>query len=262
MSGSGTGTLFIVATPIGNLEDITFRAIRTLKEVDLIACEDTRHTRKLLTHLQIEKPLTSYFEHNKLVKGEWLVKEILSGKNVALVSDAGTPVISDPGYNLVKSAIEQGIPVVPIPGPSATIAALSAAGLPTDRFLFIGFLPQKEGKKRRLIESLRSEAGTLVFYESPFRVKKTLKLLAGILGDRQAVLAHELTKIHEGFLRGTLAGLAAGPIVEKGEWVVLISGSFQNLGNSPDRTDQDEQAEEEGEEFGRRNLQPGPPRGG
>jgi len=221
-----TGTLYIVATPIGNLEDITLRALRILKEVDLIACEDTRHTQKLLSHFEIKKRLTSYFEHNEFVKGELIMRELSSGKNVALVSDGGTPGISDPGYRLVKAAVEKGISVVSIPGPSAAIAALSASGLPTDRFLFIGFLPQKEGKKRRLIESLKEEEGTLVFYESPFRVKKTLSLLKECLGDRRAVLAHELTKVHEGFMRGRLNELLerSTEIVEKGEWIILVEG--------------------------------------
>ncbi|MBI3540794.1 MAG: 16S rRNA (cytidine(1402)-2'-O)-methyltransferase [Deltaproteobacteria bacterium] len=220
------GNLYIVATPIGNLEDITLRALRILKEVDLIACEDTRHTAKLLNHFQISKPLTSYFEHNKLTKGDVLLRQLLEDKTIALVSDAGTPGISDPGYNLVVSAIEKGIVVIPIPGPSALAAAVCAAGLPTDQIRFVGFLPMKPGKKKKLIESLQAEEGTLVFYESPFRVKKTIKLLLEFLGDRRAVLAHELTKIHEQFLRGTLSDLAQkeSEIIEKGEWVVLVEG--------------------------------------
>jgi 16S rRNA (cytidine1402-2'-O)-methyltransferase len=220
------GTLYIVATPIGNLEDITLRALRILKEVDLIACEDTRRTQKLLNHFEIKKPLTSYFEHNKFVKGDLILRELLSGKNVALVSDAGTPGVSDPGYNLVKGAIEKGIPVIPVPGPSGVVAALSASGLPTDRFLFIGFLPQKEGKKKRLLEDLAAEPGTLVFYESPFRVKKTLSLLKECLGDREAALAHELTKVHEGFMRGSLSEILekSPEIIEKGEWIILVKG--------------------------------------
>lgn len=218
------GTLYIVATPIGNLEDITFRAVRVLKEVDLIACEDTRHTKKLLNHFGIQTPVTSYFEHNKLVKGDWIVEELLKGKNIALVSDAGTPGISDPGFNLIRSAIAQGISVVPIPGPSAVVAALSAAGLPTDRFVFVGFLPQKEGKKRRVIEGLREEEGTLIFYESPFRLKKTLGLLQEVLGNRPAALAHELTKVHEGFFRSPLGDMLKSDLIEKGEWVILVEG--------------------------------------
>lgn len=220
------GTLYIVATPIGNLEDITLRAIRILKEVDLIACEDTRHTKKLLGHCGVETPTTSYFEHNKLTKGDWILGQLQEGQNIALVSDAGTPGISDPGFNLVRSAVERGITVVPIPGPSAVAVALSASGLPTDRFLFIGFLPQKQGKKRRLVESVREEAGTLIFYESPFRIRKSIALLLEVLGDRPAALAHELTKVHEGFIRGGLEELLASSdrLIEKGEWVILVQG--------------------------------------
>ncbi len=219
------GTLYIVATPIGNLEDITFRAVRILKEADLIACEDTRHTKKLLAHYGIVTPTTSYFEHNKLTKGDWLLGQLQEGKSIALVSDAGTPGISDPGFNLVRSAVERRIPVVPIPGPSAAIAALSAAGLATDRFHFIGFLPPKEGKKRRVLESLRGEEATLVLYESPFRVRKTLELALEVLGDRRAVLAHELTKIHEEFKRGSIRQLLEeDDFVPKGEWIILLEG--------------------------------------
>lgn len=221
------GTLFVVATPIGNLEDITLRAIRILKEVDLIACEDTRHTRKLLAHYEISKPLTSYFEHNQRVKTNTLIRDLQEGKNIALVSDAGTPGISDPGYVVIHEAIKQGIPVVPIPGPSASISALSVAGLPTDQFHFVGFLPQKEGKKRNLLESLREVPGTLVIYESPFRVHKTVALLREVLGNRPACAVHELTKIHEGFFHGTLSEIEAqiASIPAKGEWVILINES-------------------------------------
>jgi 16S rRNA (cytidine1402-2'-O)-methyltransferase len=220
-----SGTLYIVATPIGNLEDITFRAIRILKEVDLIACEDTRHTRKLLARYEISKPLISYFEHNKIQQGVKLSQELAMGNNIALVSDAGTPGISDPGFNLVRSAVQQGIPVVPIPGPSASIAALCASGLPTDQFHFVGFLPQKEGKKRRLLEALKEDSGTLVFYESPFRVKKTLKLCLEVFGDRSAAAAHELTKIHEGIFRGKISDVLTQieKVPDKGEWVILVS---------------------------------------
>lgn len=220
------GILYIVATPIGNLEDMTLRAIRILKEADLVACEDTRHTKKLLAHYGITTPTTSYFEHNKLTKGDWIIGQLQEGKNIALVSDAGTPGISDPGFNLVRSAVESGISVVPIPGPSAVAAALSASGLPTDRFLFAGFLSQKEGKKRRMLESLQEEPGTLIFYESPFRIKKTIALLREVLGDRPAALAHELTKIHEGFIRGSLDELhvSSDKLIEKGEWIVLVQG--------------------------------------
>lgn len=225
-----SGTLFIVATPIGNLEDITLRAVRILKEADLIACEDTRHTKKLLNHYGITAPTTSYFEHNKFAKGDFLIRQLQEGKNVALVSDAGTPGISDPGYNLVAGAVERGIAVVPIPGPSAAVSALCASGLPTDRFLFIGFLPQKDGKKRRVLEAVAREPSTLIFYESPFRVKKTLKVLREVLGDRRCVLAHELTKVHEGFFRGTIDGLLAreADLVDKGEWILLVEGARES----------------------------------
>lgn len=224
-----SGTLYIVATPIGNLEDITFRAIRILKECDLIACEDTRHTRKLLNHFGIETPTTSYFEHNKFSKGDHLIRQLQEGKSVALVSDAGTPGVSDPGYNLVVAAVEKGIPVVPVPGPSAAISALCASGLPTDRFLFIGFLPQKDGKKRKVLESLIDQPSTLIFYESPFRVKKTLILIKEVLGeDRRMALAHELTKVHEGFFRGTVGELIGAELIDKGEWILLVEGARES----------------------------------
>lgn len=221
------GILSIVATPIGNLEDITLRAVRILKEADLIACEDTRHTRKLLNHLGIETPTTSYFEHNKFAKGDVLIRYLEEGKKIALVSDAGTPGISDPGYNLVAAAVERGITVVPIPGASAAVAALCASGLPTDRFFFVGFLPQKDGKKRKLLQGLVEQAGTLIFYESPYRVKKTLAILREVLGNRRCVLAHELTKVYEGFFRGTIDELLAreSELIDKGEWIILVEGS-------------------------------------
>lgn len=219
------GVLYIVATPIGNLEDITLRALRILKEVDWIACEDTRHTRKLLTRYEVSKPLTSYFEHNKRIKGDWLIRELEEGKSVALVSDAGTPSLSDPGYPLVVSAVERGIRVIPIPGPSAVATALSAAGLPTDRFLFVGFLPQKKGRRLRFLQSLQEEPGTLVFYESPFRIRRTLREMGEVFGDRRAVLAHELTKVHEAFIRGRLSELPDRVgVIEKGEWTILLEG--------------------------------------
>jgi len=219
-----SGILYIVATPIGNLEDITLRAIRILKEVDLIACEDTRHTGKLLAHLQVKKRMISYFEHNKMSRGVEIIRELEEGRNVALVSDAGTPGVSDPGFNLVVSAIDKGISVVPIPGPSAAIAALSAAGLPTDQFHFVGFLPQKEGKKRKLLESLKGDSGTLVFYESPFRIRKTIQFAHEIFGNRPVAAVHELTKIHEGIFRGNLSELEGliEKVPEKGEWLLLI----------------------------------------
>ncbi len=198
-----TGTLYVVATPIGNLEDISFRAVRILGEVDRIACEDTRQTRKLLDRYGISKPLVSYHEHNEQARSGELLIELIAGKNIALVSDAGTPLIADPGYRLVQQARERGVVVCPIPGPSAVLAALSASGLPTDSFLFHGFLPSKKTQRRKLFEDLKGSAATLVFFETPHRVIETLQDIHETLGPRAVVLARELTKIHEEFLRGT-----------------------------------------------------------
>jgi len=220
-----SGVLYLVATPIGNLEDITYRAVRTLSEVDLIACEDTRHTRNLLDHYEIARPLISYHEHNEAARAEELVAKLLAGTNVALVSDAGMPLVSDPGYRLAAAAIRAGISVVPIPGPSAVITALAAAGLPTDAFYFGGFLPPKSGQRARALEALREQTATLVFYEAPHRILDTLADVERILGLRPVVVARELTKLHEEFLRGTpaevRAALAARPSV-KGEITLLI----------------------------------------
>ena len=219
------GTLYVIATPIGNLEDITFRAVRILGEVDQIACEDTRHARKLLDRYSISKPLVSYHEHNEAARTEELLKALQAGKNIALISDAGTPLISDPGYRLVNRAREQGIPVTPVPGPSAALAALSASGLPTDSFLFHGFLPPKAGQRRKTLEACRQVQNTIVFYEAPHRILETLRDLDAILGARPTVLARELTKIHEEFLRGTPAeliqALASRPAL-KGEVTLII----------------------------------------
>lgn len=218
-------TLYIVSTPIGNLEDITLRAVRVLREVSWIACEDTRHTRKLLEHLGIATPLTSYHEHNEAAKAEELIEKLNAGSDIALVSDAGTPLISDPGYRIVAAAVEQGIPVVPIPGPSAILGALAASGLPTDSFRFGGFLPPKSGQRRKALEDLRNESATLVFYEAPHRIVETLEDIGAVLRDRPVVIARELTKLHEEFLRGTASQLKAElekrPSV-KGEMTVLI----------------------------------------
>ena len=220
-----SGTLYLVATPIGNLEDITFRAVRTLREADLIACEDTRQTRKLLDHYGIAKPLVSYHEHNEAARAEELVTKMQAGGSVALVSDAGMPLVSDPGYRVVHAAIAAGIPVVPVPGPSAVVAALAASGLPTDAFAFSGFLPAKSGQRARLLESLREETATQVFYEAPHRIMAALADVETILGERPVVVARELTKVHEEFVRGTAgevrAKLAARPAV-KGEITLLI----------------------------------------
>jgi 16S rRNA (cytidine1402-2'-O)-methyltransferase len=220
-----SGTLYLVATPIGNLEDITYRAVRTLREAGLIACEDTRQTRKLLDHYGIAKPLVSYHEHNEAVRSEDLVAKIQAGASVALVSDAGMPLISDPGDRVVHAAINAGIPVVPIPGPSALLSALVASGLPTDAFTFGGFLPAKSGQRERLLEGLPEETSTLIFYEAPHRIVETLGDIEKILGDRPVVVARELTKLHEEILRGTAgeirSALAARPSV-KGEITLLI----------------------------------------
>ena len=222
-----SGTLYIVATPIGNLEDITFRAIRILKEVDLIAAEDTRHTRHLLDRYQIGTQLTSYHDHNKEEKAPILVARMLEGKNVALVSDAGTPGISDPGYFLINLAIDQAILVVPIPGATAAIAALSVSGMPTDSFVFEGFLPSKHTARIKRLQSLITEERTIIFYEAPHKIIKTLEDMKEILGDRQAVITRELTKIHEETIRGTLSGilkrLTSGTI--KGEFTIIVHGA-------------------------------------
>ncbi len=222
----GAGRLYLVATPIGNLEDITLRALRILKEVDLIACEDTRRTRRLLAHYGIGKRLTSYYDYNKEKKAPWLVKNLLQGRSLALVSDAGTPGISDPAFYLVRLAIEKGIGITPIPGPNAALSALISSGLPTDRFVFEGFLPFKPGPRRRRLENLESERRTLIFYESPHRLLATLQDMATIFGERRAALAKELTKRFEGIIRGTLNQLIYQLSQEKikGEWVILVEG--------------------------------------
>ena len=219
------GTLYIVATPIGNLEDITYRAVRILDEVDLIAAEDTRHSRKLLSHFSINKPLTSYFDHNQEFKGNYILEKLAEGVNVALISDAGTPCISDPGYQLVRDAVAAEVRVVPVPGPSAAIAALSASGLPTSGFTFAGFLPNRQGKRRERLALLRSGEGVLIFYESPNRLSAALADMREILGEREAVVARELTKIYEEFVRGTLSQVAEqfGAAKVKGEIVILVA---------------------------------------
>jgi 16S rRNA (cytidine1402-2'-O)-methyltransferase len=221
---AGTGCLYLVATPIGNLEDITLRAVRTLKEADVIACEDTRQTQKLLQHYGIRKEMVSYHEHNELTRSPELVIELEQGARVALVSDAGTPGISDPGHRLVTLCLRHHIPVVPIPGPSALVAALGASGLPTDEFLFVGFLPPRSGARRKALAALKTEPRTLIFYEAPHRVVETLADAADILGPRPAVIAREVTKIHEEFLRGPLPELleAARKRAPRGEITLLI----------------------------------------
>jgi 16S rRNA (cytidine1402-2'-O)-methyltransferase len=223
-AGGRQACLYLVATPIGNLEDITLRALRILKEVDQIACEDTRHTQKLLSHYNIRKPLVSYHEHNELTRAPELVVAMELGAQIALVSDAGVPLVSDPGYRLVTLCLRHRITVVPIPGPSALLAALSASGLPNEEFLFAGFLPARSGERRRALDRLRIEDRTIIFYEAPHRIEETLIDAHEILGDRPACIAREVTKLHEEFRRGSLAELAAS-LAEKparGEITLLI----------------------------------------
>jgi len=221
-----SGILYVVATPIGNLEDITFRAIRVLKEVNWIACEDTRQTRKLLEHYSIETPQISYHEHNEMERAKELCSRLLAGESGALVSDAGMPLISDPGYRLVHSAVAAGIPVQPVPGPSAVLAALSASGLPTDSFHFAGFLPSKPGQRVHALEALRDETATLIFYEAPHRLLEALTDIQAVLGERDVVVAREITKLHEEFAHGTvseiLASFAKREAV-KGEITILVA---------------------------------------
>lgn len=228
------GTLYLVGTPIGNLEDITLRALRTLKEVDLIACEDTRQTQKLLNHYGIEKRTVSYHEHNELERAPELIVHLEQGDNVAVVSDAGMPGVSDPGYRLVALAVRHHIRVVPIPGASAFLSALVASGLPTDSFRFCGFLPAKEGARRSLLESSQSSPRTQIFYEAPHRVVETVRDVVDVLGPaRRVVVAREVTKLHEEFLRGhaadVLAELETRPEI-KGEITLLIAKEEENSG--------------------------------
>jgi 16S rRNA (cytidine1402-2'-O)-methyltransferase len=222
------GTLYIVATPIGNLEDITARGLRVLREVDLIACEDTRHTRKLLNHFGIQTKTISYHEHNERERADELCKLLQAGKSVAIVSDAGTPLISDPGFRIVALAIQENISVVPVPGPTAFVTALSAAGLACDQFFFAGFLPPRAPARRVRLEELRSISTTLVFYEAPHRIAATMRDALEVLGDREAVIARELTKIHEEFARGKLSQLVekfSDRAKSRGEIVLIISAA-------------------------------------
>ena len=221
------GTLYIVATPIGNLEDITLRALRVLKEVDVIAAEDTRHTQILLNHHGIRTPLTSYHEHNERIKARELVTRLERGQDIALVSDAGTPAISDPGFRLVVEASRAGVQIIPIPGASALTAVLSASGLPTDRFIFEGFLPAKKKQRRERLQTLRDETRTLVFYEAPHRLRDALDDIRELLGNREMVLAREVSKVHEEFLRGPVSELirTLGRQEIRGELTLIISGS-------------------------------------
>jgi 16S rRNA (cytidine1402-2'-O)-methyltransferase len=218
--------LYLVSTPIGNFEDITLRALRVLKEVDLIACEDTRHTRRLLEHFGIRTPTISYHEHNEQSRAEELTERLSRGESIAIVSDAGTPGVSDPAYRIVTAAIERGVTVVPVPGATALIAGLVASGLPTDSFLFAGFPPHKKQARRARFEELKTGRATLVFYEAPHRIRETLADAREVFGDRQAALARELTKLHEEFLRGTLSELIArfDAHPPRGEMTLVIAG--------------------------------------
>lgn len=228
-SNKGVGTLYVVATPIGNLEDITYRAVRVLKEADLIACEDTRRTKKLLSHLGVEgKKLLPYHEHNERKQAERLISLIKKGSSVALVSDAGTPCISDPGYRLVSLARGEGIPVVPVPGPSAVVTALSGSGFPTDRFFFGGFLPRKEKALKQELSEAFTRPYTSVYYESPHRVERTLKVISELYPDREVGVYREITKVNEEFLKGKAGKLLNYLVSEgkvKGEFVLLIPPS-------------------------------------
>lgn len=222
------GKLYLVATPIGNLEDITLRALKTLKEVDLIAAEDTRHTLGLLNHFEISKPLISYYKQNEKTKSEILIQKLLEGQNVAVVSDAGTPGISDPGEEIVKVAIENGIEIIPIPGACAFVNALIASGLSSKEFAFIGFLSAIKKDKKEKLEEIKYETRTLILYEAPHKLKGTLEAILEVLGDRKIVLARELTKIHEEFIRDNVSNILKKIDEVKGEFVILIEGNSES----------------------------------
>ncbi len=227
------GKLFVVSTPIGNLEDVTLRAVNVLKDCDVIACEDTRNTRKLLARYDIETPLTSYHEHNEVEKSPRLLERLKNGKDVALVSDAGTPSVSDPGWRLVNLSIENNIEIVPIPGPSAVLSALVVSGLPTDSFLFLGFLPKTVGKKKELLKDVKRYPYTLVFYESARRLSRTLSLMLEILGDRNICVAREMTKLYEEVIRGSVSeviSILSEKESIKGEVTIVLEGSRERRG--------------------------------
>ena len=233
------GTLYLIATPIGNLEDITHRAVRLLGEVNVIACEDTRHTKKLLNHYGIKTKTISYHDHNERERALELVELLKSGADVAVVSDAGTPGISDPGFRLARIAIDNEVPVVPVPGPSALVSALVASGLPTDEFFFGGFLPARSGARRARLAELRLMPATLIFYEGPHRIAATLKDAREVLGERQAVVARELTKMHEELARGSLSELAArfsSSETARGEMVLMIDRTVLPGDNALDKS--------------------------
>ncbi len=233
---STTGTVYLVATPIGNLEDITMRAIRTLQEVDLIACEDTRTSKVLLNHYGITKPLVSYHNFNERQASERIITRILEGQNVAVISDAGTPSISDPGFIIVREAIKQGINVVAIPGPAAMIMALAVSGLPTDAFIFYGFLPQTSGKRRAILESLAERRETLVFYESPYKIHRLLGEIIEVIGNRRAALCREMTKKFEEIIRGDIETIRVQLADKKvkGELTLAVQGKVRKETPDPD----------------------------
>ena len=219
------GKLYMVATPIGNLDDITIRAIKVLNDVDIIAAEDTRHTLKLLNHLNIKKNLISYYKETEKIKSPILIEKLLEGKNIALVSDAGTPGISDPGEEIVKNAIENNIEIIPIPGASAFVNALICSGLSTREFTFVGFLPTNNKEKKNKLEKIKNENRTLIFYEAPHKIKNTLENILEIFGNRKIVLARELTKIHEEFIRNNISNILDNIDEIKGEFVILVEGT-------------------------------------
>lgn len=226
------GTLYVVATPLGNLEDITFRAVNILKQVDLIAAEDTRHSKKLLTHYGIETRLVSCHEHNEIQKTPHLIHHLKNGLSIALISDAGTPTISDPGYKLVTAVAKEQISVIPVPGCSAAITGLSVSGLPTDAFLFLGFLPKKQQQQKKALEAIKTQSATLIFYESPRRIKSLVKNLLNFLGDRTACLAREATKLHEEYIRGNLSHILRKleeKEVIKGECSIFVHGCSDEI---------------------------------
>lgn len=219
----------MVATPIGNMEDITLRAIRILKEVDIIAAEDTRHTLKLLNHLEITKPLISYYKQNEKIKSDILIEKIKKGNNIALVSDAGTPGISDPGEEIVREAIKNNIEIIPVPGACAAINALITSGIDTKEFLFIGFLPVNKKQKAEKLEEIKNLNKTLIFYEAPHKLINTLEEMENVLGDRNITLAREMTKIHEEFIRGKISECIERLKEVKGEFVIIVEGNKKNI---------------------------------
>jgi 16S rRNA (cytidine1402-2'-O)-methyltransferase len=228
--GSAAGTLYLVATPIGNVGDISARAIETLRTVERVLCEDTRRTRRLLNRLGIAAELESHHEHNERERIPGVVRALRGGSRFALVSDAGTPGISDPGFRLVRACAEAGVRVVPVPGPSAVIAALTASGLPTDRFCFVGYLPQRPGRRRASLEELSRSRGTIVLFEAPHRVARTVELIIDVLGDREAALCRELTKLHEEIVRGRLSSILSGLQSRRplGEITLVIAGALEH----------------------------------